>query len=293
MDQIKIGAFIAANRKKLGLTQVQLAEQLGVSNKSVSKWERGVCLPDVSLYQPLCGILDITLTEFFAGETLSEETLVQRTEETIMEVSMKGKKNVNKLKKWLIATSVIVLGLLLSMLYFFYKTGGFYQNMIWKAPVRSGEMQVAELVTGTDGVLLYNWKPDQKYQYVRLDLSYCEGGSPVGETISDYVEMDQTGRDHSGKLLLQFVDGQRETIHFALSYEGGFFGGPMEIQEPTYYEKTGGDVVEITEEGAGKSKISEGIPLVIGKWQFADEDGSKIGEILVTATFLLEKPEGT
>jgi len=293
VDQIKIGAFIAANRKKLGLTQVQLAEQLGVSNKSVSKWERGVCLPDVSLYQPLCGILDITLTEFFAGETLSEETLVQRTEETIMEVSMKGKKNVNKLKKWLIATSVIVLGLLLSMLYFFYKTGGFYQNMIWKAPVRSGEMQVAELVTGTDGVLLYNWKPDQKYQYVRLDLSYCEGGSPVGETISDYVEMDQTGRDHSGKLLLQFVDGQRETIHFALSYEGGFFGGPMEIQEPTYYEKTGGDVVEITEEGAGKSKISEGIPLVIGKWQFADEDGSKIGEILVTATFLLEKPEGT
>ena len=66
MDQIKIRAFIAANRKKLGLTQVQLAEQLGVSNKSVSKWERGVCLPDVSLYQPLCGILDIMLTEFFA-----------------------------------------------------------------------------------------------------------------------------------------------------------------------------------------------------------------------------------
>ena len=51
--------------------------------------------------------------------------------------------------------------------------------------------------------------------------------------------------------------------------------------------------MEITEEGAGKSKISEGIPLVIGKWQFADEDGAKIGEILVTATFLLEKPEGT
>ena len=123
MDQIKIGAFIAANRKKLGLTQVQLAEQLGVSNKSVSKWERGVCLPDVSLYQPLCGILDISLTEFFAGEKLSEETLIQRTEETIMEVSMKGKQNVNKLKKWLIAASVIVLGLLLCMLYFFYKTG--------------------------------------------------------------------------------------------------------------------------------------------------------------------------
>ncbi len=66
MDQIKIRAFIAAKRKKPGLTQVQLAEQLDVSNKSVSKWERGVCLPDVSLYQPLCGILDIMLTDFFA-----------------------------------------------------------------------------------------------------------------------------------------------------------------------------------------------------------------------------------
>ena len=293
MDQIKIGAFIAANRKKLGLTQVQLAEQLGVSNKSVSKWERGVCLPDVSLYQPLCGILDISLTEFFAGEKLSEETLIQRTEETIMEVSKKAKQNINKLKIWLIAASVIVLGLLLCMLYFFYKTGAFYQNMIWKAPVHSGEMQVVELVTGTDEVLLYNWKADQAYQYVRLDLSYCEGGSPVGETISDYMEMDQTGRDHCGKLLLQFLDGQHDSIHFALSYEGGSFGGPMEIQEPSYYEKTGGDVAEIMEEGAGKSKISEGIPLTIGKWQFADEDGSKIGEILITATFLLEKPEGT
>ena len=133
---------------------------------------------------------------------------------------------------------------------------------------------------------------DQEYQYVRLDLSYCEGDSLVGETISDYMEMDQTGRDHCGKLLLQFVDGQRDTIHFALSYEGGSFGGPMEIQEPSYYEKTGGQAVEIKEEDTGKSKISEGIPMTIGKWQFADEDGTKIGEIVVTATFILEKPEG-
>lgn len=291
MDQIKIGAFIAANRKKHGLTQVQLAEQLGVSNKSVSKWERGVCLPDVSLYQPLCGILDITLTEFFTGEKLSEEKLIQRTEETIMEVSMKGKQNVDKLKKWLIAASVIVLVSVLCVIYFFYKTGGFYQNMVWKASARSGEMQVAEMATGMDGILLYNWKADQAYQYVRLDVSYCEGGSPVGETSSNYMILDQTGRNHYGKLLLQFVDGERDTIQFALSYEGGSFNGPMELQEPSYYEKTRGGVVEITEEHTGKSKISEGIPLTIGKWQFADEDGAKIGEIVVTATFLLEKPE--
>lgn len=177
MDQIKIGAFIAENRKKRGLTQVQLAEQLGVSNKSVSKWERGFCLPDVSLYQPLCGILGITLNEFFSGEKLSEEMLIQRTEETIMEVFMKGKQDVGKLKKWLIAAGVIILVLVLCSLYFFYKTGGFYRNMIWKAAVRSDEMQIAEMAAGSDDFLLYNWKADQAYQYIRLDLSYCEEGS--------------------------------------------------------------------------------------------------------------------
>ncbi len=50
MDQVKIGRYISEKRKALGLTQAELAEKLGMSNKSVSKWERGVCLPDVSVY---------------------------------------------------------------------------------------------------------------------------------------------------------------------------------------------------------------------------------------------------
>ena len=50
MDLIKIGKYIAGKRKEVGLTQRQLADKLGMSDKSVSKWERGVCLPDVALY---------------------------------------------------------------------------------------------------------------------------------------------------------------------------------------------------------------------------------------------------
>lgn len=57
MDLIKIGKYIAGKRKSLGMTQKQLAEKLGMSDKSVSKWERGICLPDVSVYLELCGIL--------------------------------------------------------------------------------------------------------------------------------------------------------------------------------------------------------------------------------------------
>ena len=51
MDLVKIGKYIASKRKSLGMTQKQLAEKLGMSDKSVSKWERGVCLPDVSVYK--------------------------------------------------------------------------------------------------------------------------------------------------------------------------------------------------------------------------------------------------
>lgn len=73
MDQSKIGAYIAVKRKAQDLTQAQLAQKLGVSDKSVSKWERGVCLPDVSLFQDICGILGISINEFFAGEDIARK----------------------------------------------------------------------------------------------------------------------------------------------------------------------------------------------------------------------------
>ena len=68
MDQQKIGRFISQCRKEKSLTQEQLAEVLGISNRSVSRWENGNNLPDVSLFQPLCDTLDITLEELLDGE---------------------------------------------------------------------------------------------------------------------------------------------------------------------------------------------------------------------------------
>ena len=56
MNQIEIGKFIAECRKSKNMTQTQLAEVLNVTNKSVSKWENGSCLPDASLYEPLCDV---------------------------------------------------------------------------------------------------------------------------------------------------------------------------------------------------------------------------------------------
>ena len=68
MDLIKIGKYIAGKRKDLGMTQRQLADKLNMSDKSISKWERGVCLPDVSVYLDLCQILGISPNELLGWE---------------------------------------------------------------------------------------------------------------------------------------------------------------------------------------------------------------------------------
>lgn len=86
MNNIKIGNFIAELRKEKQLTQRQIAEQLGVSDKTVSKWERGVNLPDPSLYYPLCEVLGISINELFAGERVEELNLVEKSEENIMNI---------------------------------------------------------------------------------------------------------------------------------------------------------------------------------------------------------------
>lgn len=84
MDQVKIGHLIATLRKEKKLTQNELASLLGVTDKSVSKWENGKCLPDVSLYKPLCELLGITLNEFFSGEKIPEENYKQMADENLL-----------------------------------------------------------------------------------------------------------------------------------------------------------------------------------------------------------------
>lgn len=80
MDNKKIGAFIAMNRKKKGLTQEQLGERLGVSNKTISRWENGNYMPDISLLQSLSKELDISLNELLSGEKIEEEKVMEYSE---------------------------------------------------------------------------------------------------------------------------------------------------------------------------------------------------------------------
>ena len=81
MDQIKTGKFIAEERKNKKLTQRQLAEILNISDKTISKWETGNGFPEISLLQPLCRALDISVNELLSGERLSEDEYKKKAEE--------------------------------------------------------------------------------------------------------------------------------------------------------------------------------------------------------------------
>ena len=90
IDQIKIGKFIAAKRKEKSLTQAEVAAKLGITDRAVSKWERGLSLPDASIMQSLCSILGISITELLLGEETMEENYREKAEELILEAQRKA-----------------------------------------------------------------------------------------------------------------------------------------------------------------------------------------------------------
>lgn len=114
MNQERIGKFIADSRKKKKLTQEQLAEKLGVTNRSVSNWENGKNMPDLSLFKPLCEILDITINDLLSGEKLSKEMYQDKLEENIVNTIDYSTKKLNK-NNQLISLIFIIFGLFISI----------------------------------------------------------------------------------------------------------------------------------------------------------------------------------
>ncbi len=87
MDQTKTGKFIAECRKAKGLTQFQLAEKLNITDRAVSKWERGICLPDSSLMLTLCDILGISVNDLLSGEKLTMENNNEKNEQLLLDMA--------------------------------------------------------------------------------------------------------------------------------------------------------------------------------------------------------------
>ena len=87
MDLIKIGKFISRKRKEKGITQSELAEKLYISDRAISKWENGICLPDAGNMPLLCEILDITINDLFSGEVVDMKDKEKSLEENLLEMT--------------------------------------------------------------------------------------------------------------------------------------------------------------------------------------------------------------
>ena len=116
MDVIKIGKFIADQRKNKKLTQEELAEKLLITDRAVSKWERGLSLPDADKMLELCNILDINVNELLNGEKINMKDYNKKTEELLIEMAKQEEKNNKRIMRdmWvlLITAAVFYIGIL-------------------------------------------------------------------------------------------------------------------------------------------------------------------------------------
>ena len=126
MDQIKIGKFIAEERKAKNYTQRELADKLSISDKTISKWERGNGFPEVSLLLPLCNELEITVNELISGERLQEMDYKKKAEENMVNLVKEAQESK---KKIIMSAMVGVLVIVASVPLFV--VAGMFEMQVW------------------------------------------------------------------------------------------------------------------------------------------------------------------
>ena len=248
MDLIKIGKYIAGKRKSLGMTQRQLAEKLGMSDKSVSKWERGVCLPDVSVYKELCSILGISLNEFLAGEDIAQENMIQKSETNIIEVI---RDNINKQKCLkvmrciLLVISICAVAVIGFIIYRLKKP----QNYISPIAKDSIEMQTAELLDGPDGAFIYKFVTTDEYKKLRLHIYQYESGKLSNQ---DKVEIgfEDIGSPKSGEIVM-VPDFDNYVIKLIISGDGSKLSTEIpvleNVEDREYYGRSATEIQNVVD----------------------------------------------
>ena len=143
MNQERIGKFISKLRKDKKLTQEDLAEKQKVSSKSISRWETGKCMPDISLLIPISEILDVSVNELILGEHIKEENMKQKTEQTIKETIKYSSKKIKKEKKkniWLVTFVLLIISIILGTIdYTRIKYG---EDPIFMIRITNGDKQI-------------------------------------------------------------------------------------------------------------------------------------------------------
>ncbi len=215
MNLKKIGAYIASKRKALGMTQAELAKKLGMSDKSVSKWERGVCLPDVSVYIQLCDILDISINEFIAGEDLDEKGIVHQSEANIIAVAEDGSQKRKKLKQIFLGLTVVYFVIVCCM-------GAFqdirYGNTIEPMTNSSAEVVLAETIFDESDFFLYRYDLDNGFGNIAVCLTEYQNGKIVEKSVLASCKLNSM---RSAGQVIAVLDSEKEKITVIITDEEG------------------------------------------------------------------------
>lgn len=223
MDLIKIGKYIAVKRKALGLTQKQLAEKLNMSDKSVSKWERGICLPDVTVYLELCKILGISINEFLAGEDIPKETIEQKAEENIIQITKDNKNKQKYLKKIIKLLIVMLVVFIFITSIFFYKKLTQPQNYIEPYLEKSTEMQTANMLSNHPGdILLFHYNSKKDFDSLTMYLTQYQKGKKIShkEVCEFYINPSQGAK--KGNIALT-INQEASSMNIIVAYDGGYY----------------------------------------------------------------------
>jgi transcriptional regulator with XRE-family HTH domain len=214
MDLVKIGKYIAEKRKGLGLTQKQVAEKLGMSDKSVSKWERVVCLPDVSIYMELCDLLGIGINEFVACEDISQENIRKKSEDNLIQVATDSKQRQKHLKQ--VIAVLIILAILATAtigvgIYQFIRP----QNYILAVDQDSVEMKTAQLLCGVDGAFLFRYTASDQFKTLTLYISEYQSGERISKE-KMVASFEETGAPSNGMMII-VPDFEKFTVKVVLA----------------------------------------------------------------------------
>ena len=218
MNQQKIGEFIKSKRKEKGLTQIELANKLGITNQAISKWERGKNCPDISLLKDLCKILDININELLSGKEL--EKVSKEDSEDILVETVKTYTNIEKKKRiklWFLTISIIVIDIIFIIMMILIYNQVNDSNSITIDKIR-GEQMVNKVLS------LSEKKEYDKMANILDDTTYIS--NRCNKDIYDYIcllkELNELGVDIKRHKVLKsyFVDvGYREELELVVKYK--------------------------------------------------------------------------
>ena len=157
--------------------------------------QEGVCLPDVSVYLELCDILGISINEFLAGEDISEENMIKKSEDNLIQVTKDSNHRQRNLKSLIVALIIIMIAAITSLGVIIYRDLSQPQNFIAAVDRDSAEMKTAELLSGEDGAFLFKYSSREKFKTLTVYMSEYRSGKLITKNkVADltYGDVDST-----------------------------------------------------------------------------------------------------